>query len=804
MKKTKVISRIISLVLVSCLLVTYVSATDISSFASNLNTDTSSFASDLDTRSVNQSQEYEARKIALSEYTLDNIPLKLEEDILQTKRTEGKTAVSIDNSNAEELSAFTIVNEDGSKTIYSYEYPIKYFDSKTEKIKFIDNSLIESGGLFSKTAFKTEGPVGVNLPKDIRDSITLDFNDASVIMAPLTQEKTKAVKKDFSFYGETQTVVEYANVFGEGIHLQYTPINFGIKENIFIEKNTGVNEFQFEITAKGLIPDKTEGDKIVFKNEKTGNEAFLLDSIWAMDSYVSEDEDAHLTYENSYRVETLKDGVYLVTIVVNKGFLEDETTIYPVLVDPTAAQINPANILRTTVCSNGTNWGTSTSHLAVGKHSNNYETMSYVKINNIANYRHINPNNVTAKLNMRQTYGTSSSYKVQCYDSGTAVNPANATYSSLSSNLFYKDSEVTCGANATYAWDITYSFKDWLRYALGEGGWSQDYGVILKADTTGRANKQFAATAATDIFITVTYNDDTSLPAGTYFIRNPQENRYLDAQGGGTPYNGQNVGVYGFNGNTNQQWQIKYLNNGFYSIRSVTNTNYTLDAAGWVDANGTNVQLWNSTSTAYQWRIIKNSDGTYRIMPDYSVTRGFDVHYGGGTGHGTNVHLYTYSGSGNNQKWVFEAATSVGNGGSYVQNNSTGNNCYAYALRDSSLGFFQVKNWTSGDSVSTIRSKVISQVTDDLGRTCRPLTSKNDLVNSTREYKIAIRVGQSGNWYDYHFWYQLSAGNWAEKQGGASSKQHSSSVNPDTDPWRRDVDGRVYDPNTLYIAVGTP
>jgi len=820
MKKSKVLSRIISFVLILTIFTISASAADV--FDS---TSSESFAES--NARTEQLQIEKEREKALSEYKIDKIPSVIENDILQT---DSKKAISLDTSDAEELSSFTTINEDGSKTVYSYECPVKYIDEESGKIKFIENNLTEPGffsGLFSKTAYeKTDGPVGVKLPKDIRDSITLDFAGTAVTMTPLTQEKTEAVKKDFTFYGETQTVVEYANAFGEGIHLQYAPINLGIKENIFIEKYTGINEFQFAITAKGLIPDKTEGNKIVFKNEKTGAEAFLLDDIWAMDSYASEDEDAHLTYENSYRIEALKDGIYLVAIIVNKEFLESDTTIYPVLVDPTAAQITPSNILRTVVCSNGTNWGPSTSHLSVGKHSGNYETMSYVKINNINNYKYINPNNVTAKLNMRQTYGTSSSYRVDCHDSPTNVSPANAAYFGTYYLLGYKYDSVLCGANATYAWNITELFKYWLQYALGETGFSQDYGVFLKAETTGKANKQFATSAATDLFVTVTYTEDTSLPSGTYHIKSKWlPSKSLDVSNPSA--NGGNATIPALVWSTgsgsssgNQQWRVVSQGNGWYKLYSM-----------WPFPNNgiKALEVWGGKANAYTdttadyllFRIIKNKDGSYRLMNKYggNVKNAIDIDgNSNSSGYQKNVIAYEYGG-GTNQKWTFTPIIFGDGGGFRNLGEIFPPNCFGYAV-------FKNQNllMPSGSNAVLNTAAHASWIEKEIKKhvkSCRPLENYAETIQFD-EYRIAVRypnheiyeyINGTVGWstYKFHVIYQLSNGTWAGKNHDGPCKQFNQTYSTST-PFKNvnpSYSSEMWDGNsqypescgTLYFAI---
>lgn len=79
--------------------------------------------------------------------------------------------------------------------------------------------------------------------------------------------------------------------------------------------------------------------------------------------------------------------------------------------------------------------------------------------------------------------------------------------------------------------------------------------------------------------------------------------------------------------------------------------------------NGTNVQLTTlQDSNALKWRIMKNGDGTYRIL-NVKSGKAFDV-YAGDFSAGTNIHQYTANNTAA-QKWTF-LYTGAANGGIYI------------------------------------------------------------------------------------------------------------------------------------------
>ena len=96
------------------------------------------------------------------------------------------------------------------------------------------------------------------------------------------------------------------------------------------------------------------------------------------------------------------------------------------------------------------------------------------------------------------------------------------------------------------------------------------------------------------------------------------------------------------------------IDNGAYYI-----TAYTSNQALQVDNNGTadktNVCLWPTNGSGYnrceqKWIILRQSDGWYKILSNWS-RKSLDV-YGGGSGNGQNINLYTDNNS-NAQRWKF-------------------------------------------------------------------------------------------------------------------------------------------------------
>lgn len=100
---------------------------------------------------------------------------------------------------------------------------------------------------------------------------------------------------------------------------------------------------------------------------------------------------------------------------------------------------------------------------------------------------------------------------------------------------------------------------------------------------------------------------------GTYYICSASNNKMVLDVSGCSTYNCAQVILHQNNGGKNQQVEIKYAGNGYYTIKFVHSGKY-LDVYRGSAANGTALIQYNYTGGSNQlWSINKNSDGSYSI-----------------------------------------------------------------------------------------------------------------------------------------------------------------------------------------------
>ena len=110
--------------------------------------------------------------------------------------------------------------------------------------------------------------------------------------------------------------------------------------------------------------------------------------------------------------------------------------------------------------------------------------------------------------------------------------------------------------------------------------------------------------------------------------------------------NDTNIWLFKNNGNNNQKWNVEYLGDGYYSIKSVLNSNLAMTT------KDNNIQLNNYNGSDNQKWVIKEANNGYFYIVSKNNNYYFDIYMASGLDK-TNVQTHSYNG-GNNQKFKFE------------------------------------------------------------------------------------------------------------------------------------------------------
>lgn len=580
---------------------------------------------------------------------------------------EDNAQVILDNKDAEILNNLTVINEDGTKTTRIFNRPIKYIENN--KIKFIDNSFKKSykaKSLFTTYEYEnSQSDVKLYLPSKIKDGLLMQSEDISLRLTPIISRNSKAELKEFTFAGETQHVAEYSNAFGKGAHLQYAAISGGLKENILLESYIG-NVFEFKLSIPGhyaVLSDRGVKINIYSYEESDADPKYVISQPYALDSYQGEpDGKVHVGFDNRYELVQTANSEYILRMIIDQKFLTSEDTVYPVLIDPTVAYASSGGIEDTYVCeANGIKYNND-SLLRLGADANPlYGRMSiYAKNTFMWYFRYIRPENIVSVKYNTQRVGTAtvSGISASVYDCTTAHAVNQVTYGQLENSTGeFQSSAVLDIADTLCEFNVTDLTKQWLKNLLNEGGKSYSYGFIIKA--ASGTNGYLCLRAADDpagIYpnFQITYNEDASVADGTYYIRNRQSGKYLDVTGS-SQTSGADVIQYPFHGGDNQLWQITYQNNGLYMIQPRHASNMYLQVEGGANLDNSSViqGAYNpSCPYHYWWRLIKNANGTYRLIPYVSTILALDNN--GSSADSANILIGDYYGY-DYQQWELQS-----------------------------------------------------------------------------------------------------------------------------------------------------
>ena len=155
----------------------------------------------------------------------------------------------------------------------------------------------------------------------------------------------------------------------------------------------------------------------------------------------------------------------------------------------------------------------------------------------------------------------------------------------------------------------------------------------------------------------------TELNNRCFYIKNAYTVHYLDVKDG-IAQGGTNVQQCQYNGSYAQKWYMVHLGNGEYMICSDVGStaegesvrlNYSLDVSNGVNANGTQIHLWNSVMNGITqtFSFTKTLNNTYIIWTkasNYTKVASLSDNL---CSDGINVHQWEYSNHSHDQ-WIFE------------------------------------------------------------------------------------------------------------------------------------------------------
>ena len=525
-----------------------------------------------------------------------------------------------------DLNKIIFLNIDGTKTMYTFDFPVKYVDDNGNiqdiRLEIADSAV--NAGAFETAANNTV----TTFSAQFTDGITLEGNDTEIRLIPIlpapdlsatlsttdmvaTTATAQRIDADTVAYPyDAKTTVEYS--------LTYT----GFKEDIVVSEYTGQTEYPFRLLTNGLALEEIGGS--FFLVDDQGNiEASIGDIIIFT---ADERNNAFGDIEPKTIVENQE---YLLNIVVDAEYLADPATTYPIRIDPTV-KINynyGAGAVEDITISTNTNFSGSYDYLFVGRRQTEGIARILMRFPGLDMSQLAGATVTDAHVRIRDMMCEDVPLDVSCHIfTGNVWAESSATWANCSPNSYVS----TPLSTNTLKWSIgnTFSNKHWYQFDVTEavqgwvnGNYSQNKGFLFKVASTVEngstiQNRTFGSYNRTNYrpSLTVTYTEPDAqlLENDTYYLNNRGTGKYLQLSTSGTA-NGVS-GLLSSLGNR-IQWQIQKVGSG-YVIRSVNDpTKYLSCATSSEDSSVYITTIQDATIPPNCiWSVTAASGGDYLIQ----------------------------------------------------------------------------------------------------------------------------------------------------------------------------------------------
>ena len=515
-------------------------------------------------------------------------------EVMNTTETRRKGHVHRLRDEESDLDSAVFQNRDGTKSMYLFSQSIKFMDDNGE-VQDKSNKLSEdiNDPRFAEdyAYVNNENDVNTYFPEKLVEDtgVILTWQDAAIEISPVaatdadkieveseeedggeepyadvdsdadkaeaepeeeddgeepyadgeySADKVEVEPEEEDSREEPYEAVDYRNIFGEDTIVRYTPQFNGFKEDIILDSNIGVNEFSFTLKTGGLRLVEQEGSYCL-RNPETGEDLFELGNIVVYDSKeqdgIGEPAIPDMEYAHAYRMETVEeDSEYLVTIVVDKGYLDSPDTVYPVTIDPSVITITSGGMQDAPLLSGcKSSFGSYSASLHAGNYKLAFDS-SYQTGRALVRFPGLFSNKTIKNLKANEIVSVKYIPRdVMCYSSTTTVNCYRVTKAWNEDTVYYTKSiwnaydstkldgnavtynggtgSTGTGTGHYYPFDITKAVKDWINGLYG--GKSNHYGIMLKAANESQKAITFGSRkhATCPPSVVVTWNEPTGL-----------------------------------------------------------------------------------------------------------------------------------------------------------------------------------------------------------------------------------------------------------------------------------------------------
>ncbi|MCH5324584.1 MAG: Ig-like domain-containing protein [Eubacterium sp.] len=235
----------------------------------------------------------------------------------------------------EELSMSEIIleKEDGTRALYLFDTDVKYVDENGETVDK-SNKAVQISENSQKYFTSESNDIEVKLPLSLTAGISVSDDEFNIVMRPVTKIGTHQLSIGAK---SEENSVYYQNVFDTNTDIEYTFTYDGVKEDIILKKYNGTNTFEFVVYTGGLTLYEDKGTLLLA--DANGDVQASLGEV-----IVYSADNKNNTMGEFIVEEQTADSVYTVTVTVDKRYLTDPNTAYPVTIDPSITLTSSSSI----------------------------------------------------------------------------------------------------------------------------------------------------------------------------------------------------------------------------------------------------------------------------------------------------------------------------------------------------------------------------------------------------------------------------------------------------------------------------
>ena len=520
--------------------------------------------------------------------------------------------------NAEgELNEICLLNEDGSNSLYMFDYPVKYIDD--DGITKDKSNKLHASKRNNYLYVNDDNDIKTYFPKKItKKPIIIEADTFSVEIGIVTDSK-------YSKKGEVtdDNYVFYNQAFGENTAIQYKPTFSGYKEEIILYNKNAPTQYSFKITCKEMYIEKENGI-LYFISEKTDDVVFITDPFYIYDSSKNVNE----YVDTQYNLVKTNDYEYLLTITVDQNYLDTEGLTYPVYIDPAVNYKFSTNNIYDVPIYSGKADTNCKNHLIsyIGKHTDDYGVgRLLVKFPQLAKvdtiFQKLETNEIIS-VNLylyNQAYGDYAS-TVKVYDfEGNSWTADNATWNSVSP-YSVGDLQVSRSFSNTesgyYSMNITTTALRWrldTATAIHDPISECTQGLIIinsneSSNAYTKCIRMYEMSSSYAPYIVLNYSK--TIEDDTYYVQNCGTKLFMDLESASSADEAP-IQQWSFHTGAQAKWIFARQSDGYYTIKSSSSRKYVGVKSNSTLNNTAIVQYASSSNSSTKWGISLSSSGNY-------------------------------------------------------------------------------------------------------------------------------------------------------------------------------------------------